>query len=89
MKKPAQKNSPNPVEILNPARLSAPHDGLPTLTRLENQTRPRHTGRDGISRISLMDAIEERFAQIFSTDREDSPPPVSCGDEALLREREI
>ncbi len=89
MKKPAQRNSSSPVENLNPARLSAPHDGLPTLTRLENQTRPRHQGHDGITRISLMDAIEERFAQIFSNDREDSPPPVICGDEALLREREI
>ena len=83
-----QRNSSSPVATIKSARPSALRNGLPTLTRLENQAQPHQTGHEGIGRISLMDAIEERFAQIFSNRHEDFSARAVCGDDELMRERE-
>jgi hypothetical protein len=83
MKNVDQNKSPSAVASSKPARPSAPHNGLPTLTRLERHSHPRQTGR-----IPLMDAIEERFAQIFSNDHKEIPARAVCGDDELMRERE-
>jgi hypothetical protein len=81
------ESNPNKTTI---QRLRAkPHHGCPTISRFERRFAHDAPAWVALRQVSLLDAIEERFSQIFITDLVDNTRRAAQGDSDHLNEQDF